>query len=59
MWLVSGDRVAGPGGQEFFTDGDGALGMIFRGWSANVIGYDQSGFRSLYTSESFSSTADP
>lgn len=48
-WLGSSDAAAGPGGQEFFVDGDGGLRMAFHAWSAGKVGYQAGGFRSLYT----------
>jgi beta-xylosidase len=45
-WVGSDDQVAGPGGQEFFVDGQGDLQMVFHGWQPGAVGYPQ-GARSL------------
>jgi len=47
-WLQSSQGAAGPGGQEFFTDG-GGLEMVFDAWLNGTVGYDHGSFRSLYT----------
>ena len=38
-WFGSDPEVAGPGGQEFFVDAAGALGMAYHGWQPGRIGY--------------------
>jgi beta-xylosidase len=45
-WFGSDTDVAGPGGQEFFADQDGALRMAYHGWQPGQIGYP-AGARSL------------
>jgi beta-xylosidase len=45
-WFTSDGAVAGPGGQEWFTDAAGALRMAYHGWSPGQVGYPQ-GARSL------------
>lgn len=45
-WFASDGVVAGPGGQEWFTDGSGAVRMAYHGWSPGRIGYP-GGARSL------------
>jgi len=47
-WLASSERVAGPGGLEFFRNGDDELRAVFHGW-AGPVGYDDGGVRSLFT----------
>ncbi len=37
--LASGDRVAGPGGAEFFHALDGSIGVALAGWSPDSIGW--------------------
>ncbi len=39
--------VAGPGGQEFFTDTAGNVWMAYHAWKANRVGYANLGQRSL------------
>jgi beta-xylosidase len=46
-WLRSGLAASGPGGQEFFVDGDGHLRMAYHGWTPDSVGYDGGGARSL------------
>ena len=46
-WYASNAEVAGPGGQEFFTDADGVLHMAFHGWQPGAVGYQGGGARSL------------
>jgi beta-xylosidase len=45
-WFGSDQAVAGPGGQEFFTDVQGGLKMAYHGWQPGVVGYPR-GVRSL------------
>lgn len=45
-WYAANAEVAGPGGQEFFTDADGVLHMAFHGWQPGRVGYP-GGARSL------------
>jgi beta-xylosidase len=40
-------EVAGPGGQEFFTDAAGNLWMAYHAWHARNVGYANLGQRSL------------
>ena len=47
-WMASGNQAAGPGGQELFTDPDGALRMAFHAWTPGVVGYAAGGKRSLH-----------
>src|SRR3954462_4333143 len=49
-WLGSSDEGAGPGGAEFFLDGDGKPQMVFHAWHAGKVGYDVGGYRSVFTS---------
>ena len=46
-WMATGDQAAGPGGQEFFTDTDGALWMACHAWTPGAVGYAAGGARSL------------
>ena len=46
-WMASSELAAGPGGQEFFTDGDGALLMAYHAWTPGRVGYRAGGARSL------------
>ena len=46
-WFRSGVVAGGPGGQEFFTDADGALRMAYHGWTPDSVGYGGGGARSL------------
>ena len=46
-WFGSDAEVAGPGGQEFFTDGEGALHMAYHGWEPGRVGYGNGGARTL------------
>jgi beta-xylosidase len=39
--------VAGPGGQEFFTDPEGNIWMAYHAWDARHVGYANLGQRSL------------
>jgi beta-xylosidase len=39
--------VLGPGGQEIFTDDEGAFWMVYHAWSAPVVGYSNGGRRSM------------
>ena len=45
-WFASDSGVAGPGGQEWFTDGTGQLRMAYHGWQPGQVGYP-GGARSL------------
>jgi beta-xylosidase len=45
-WFTSDGSVAGPGGQEWFTDRSGQLQMAYHGWQPTQIGYP-GGARSL------------
>jgi beta-xylosidase len=45
-WFSSDDAVAGPGGQEWFTDSSGQLRMAYHGWQPAKVGYP-AGARSL------------
>lgn len=45
-WFGSDPDVAGPGGQEFFTDAGGSLQMAYHGWQPGVTGYPK-GVRTL------------
>lgn len=38
-WFASDQDVAGPGGQEFFADVQGALHMAYHGWQPELVGY--------------------
>lgn len=46
-WFRSCDEVAGPGGQEFFTDSTGALCMAYHAWAPGTVGYGGGGARTL------------
>jgi hypothetical protein len=46
-WLASGGDVAGPGGQEFFTDPSGRVWMSLHAWLAGHVGYPD-GARNLF-----------
>lgn len=46
-WFGPSGDVAGPGGQEFFTDTTGALCMAYHAWSPGKVGYGAGGARSL------------
>lgn len=46
-WFRSGGASVGPGGQEFFTDHEGALRMAYHGWTPGSVGYQGGGARSL------------
>jgi beta-xylosidase len=46
-WFASDAAVAGPGGQEWFTDEAGQLRMAYHGWQPDRIGYESGGARSL------------
>lgn len=46
-WFGAAGAVAGPGGQEFFTDADGRLRMAYHAWSPGLVGYANTGARSL------------
>ncbi len=48
-WASSGD-VVGPGGQELFTDADGATWMAYHAWVAGRVGYAAGGWRALWLS---------
>jgi len=41
-------QVAGPGGQEFFTDTHGNVWMAYHAWEAGAVGYRALGQRKLY-----------
>jgi beta-xylosidase len=45
-WFASDGVVAGPGGQEWFTDSTGQLHMAYHGWEPSAVGYP-GGARSL------------
>jgi beta-xylosidase len=45
-WFASDANVAGPGGQEWFTDASGQLHMAYHGWQPGRVGYP-GGTRSL------------
>jgi hypothetical protein len=45
-WFASDGCLAGPGGQEWFVDGTGALRMAYHGWNPARVGYPD-GARSL------------
>jgi GH43 family beta-xylosidase len=45
-WFASDAVVAGPGGQEWFTDDSGGLHMAYHGWQPQRVGYPR-GARSL------------
>ena len=45
-WFASDAEVAGPGGQEWFTDSTGQLRMAYHGWTPGHVGYP-GGARSL------------
>jgi beta-xylosidase len=38
-WFAADGAVAGPGGQEFFTDAGGSVRMAYHGWQPGQIGY--------------------
>jgi glycosyl hydrolase family 43 len=46
-WIASEDDIAGPGGQDLFTDTDGNLWMVFHGWKRGSVGYPK-GARYLF-----------
>lgn len=39
--LAASQTVAGPGGQDVFADGDGALWLAYHGWEPGAVGYPQ------------------
>jgi beta-xylosidase len=45
-WFTSDNAVAGPGGQEWFTDSSGTWHMAYHGWEPSAVGYP-GGARSL------------
>lgn len=45
-WFASDRGVAGPGGQEWFTDSAGTRRMAYHGWEPSAVGYPH-GARSL------------
>lgn len=45
-WFTSDAEVAGPGGQEWFSDSYGQLRMAYHGWTPGHVGYP-GGARSL------------
>jgi len=45
--LASAGGLLGPGGQELFTDADGALWMAYHAWTAPRAGYQAGGERRL------------
>jgi beta-xylosidase len=49
-WAAATRNAAGPGGQEFFTDTDGALWMAFHAWMGKTVGYTSGGGRALWLS---------
>lgn len=49
-WFRSTGEAKGPGGQEFFTDGDGALWMAYHAWVGDRVGYASGGRRALWLS---------
>jgi hypothetical protein len=59
-FLASVGDVLGPGGQELFTDRDGALIMAYHAWSAPHTTYAAGGARSLHLARlDFSADAKP
>ncbi len=46
--FASRGRVAGPGGQEFFSDAHGNLWMAYHAWDAKAVGYSALGQRGLH-----------
>ncbi len=46
--FASRGRIAGPGGQEFFTDPKGNLWMAYHAWDAKAVGYASLGARALH-----------
>lgn len=46
-WFATDVAVAGPGGQEWFTDEAGQLRMAYHGWQPDSVGYQSGGARSL------------
>ena len=38
-WFTADSEVAGPGGQEFFTDAAGSVHMAYHGWQQGRVGY--------------------
>jgi beta-xylosidase len=46
-FLHSAEDAAGPGGQQFFDDGDGRLWMAYHAWTAAKTTYRDGGVRSL------------
>jgi beta-xylosidase len=47
-WFASDSGVAGPGGQEFFTDVGDDLWMAYHGWAPGNVGYKTGGKRRLH-----------
>lgn len=48
--LLSQNGLAGPGGQEFFTDRQGRQWVVFHAWTTEEVGYPN-GARSLFLNE--------
>ena len=48
--LASAGPVAGPGGPEFVTDGEGRRWMAYHGWTPTEVGYAAGGRRMLHLS---------
>lgn len=46
-FVASVGAVAGPGGQEFFTDETGKWWMVYHAWKSPNVGYSNGGARSL------------
>jgi hypothetical protein len=45
--MASADQILGPGGQELFTDAEGALWMAYHAWTAPHTSYEAGGARRL------------
>ena len=56
-WFASDDAVAGPGGQEWFTDPSGQLRMAYHGWEPAQVGYPGGARRLRLASVGFSGGA--
>ena len=50
-WMAGDLDAHGPGGQEFFTDGDGQLWMAYHAWMGGSVGYAGGGGRALWLSK--------
>ena len=46
-WVASAGALLGPGGQELFTDAEGALSMAYHAWTAPHTSYQAGGARRL------------